>query len=57
MLSRRLFAAGAAAAPAIAAGAAWAEDQPAESTIDRVKRSYDAGARSGPGMLKPPGCI
>jgi polar amino acid transport system substrate-binding protein len=39
MLSRRLFAAGAAAAPAIAAGAARAEDQPAESTIDRVKRT------------------
>ena len=37
MLSRRLFAAGAAGAPAILAGAAQAEDQPAESTIDRVK--------------------
>ena len=30
MLSRRLFAAGAAGAPAILAGAARAEDQPAE---------------------------
>src|SRR5437660_7247088 len=39
MLSRRLFAAGAAVTPAIAAGAARAEDQPVESTIDRVKRS------------------
>src|SRR5207237_4422041 len=38
MLSRRLFAAGAAGAPAILAGAARAEDQPAESTIDRIKR-------------------
>ena len=38
MLSRRLFAAGAAVTPAIAAGAARAEDQPVESTIDRVKR-------------------
>src|ERR1700745_3744310 len=39
MLSRRLFAAGAAGAPAILAGAAQAEDQPAESTIDRIKRA------------------
>src|SRR6201997_5732482 len=39
MLSRRLFAAGAAGAPAILAGAARAEDQPAESTIDRIKRN------------------
>src|SRR5271169_5551976 len=39
MLSRRLFAAGAAGAPAILAGAARAEDQPAESTIDRIKRA------------------
>jgi polar amino acid transport system substrate-binding protein len=39
MLSRRLFAAGAAGAPAILAGAAHAEDQPAESTIDRIKRT------------------
>src|SRR5271169_3424635 len=38
MLSRRLFAAGAAGAPAILAGAARGEDQPAESTIDRIKR-------------------
>ena len=38
MLSRRLFAAGAAGAPAIFAGAARAEEQPAESTIDRIKR-------------------
>src|SRR5438552_10997503 len=38
MLSRRLFAAGAAGAPAILAGAARAEDQSAESTIDRIKR-------------------
>ena len=38
MLSRRLFAAGAAGAPAILAGAARAEEQPAESTIDRIKR-------------------
>src|ERR1700731_2807992 len=38
MLSRRLFAAGAAGAPAILAGAARAEDQPADSTIDRIKR-------------------
>jgi polar amino acid transport system substrate-binding protein len=38
MLSRRLFAAGAASAPAILAGAARAEDQPADSTIDRIKR-------------------
>jgi len=38
MLSRRLFAAGAAGAPAILAGAARAEDQPAGSTIDRIKR-------------------
>jgi polar amino acid transport system substrate-binding protein len=38
MLSRRLFAAGAAGAPAILAGAARAEDQLAESTIDRIKR-------------------
>src|SRR6201998_4333907 len=38
MLSRRLFAAGAAGAPAILAGAARAEDQPVESTIDRIKR-------------------
>src|SRR5262249_18575693 len=39
MLSRRLFAAGAAGAPAILAGAAQAQDQPAESTIDRIKRT------------------
>src|ERR1700739_218839 len=39
MLSRRLFAAGAAGAPAILAGAARAEEQPAESTIDRIKRT------------------
>src|SRR5215813_11266361 len=39
MLSRRLFAAGAAGAPAILAGAAQAEEQPAESTIDRIKRT------------------
>src|SRR6201993_426867 len=39
MLSRRLFAAGAAGAPAILAGAAQAEEQPAESTIDRIKRA------------------
>ena len=39
MLSRRLFAAGAAGAPAILAGAASAEEQRAESTIDRVKRT------------------
>ena len=39
MLSRRLFAAGAAGAPVVLAGAARAEDQPAESTIDRVKRA------------------
>jgi len=39
MLSRRLFAAGAAGAPAVLAGAARAEDQPAESTIDRIKRA------------------
>jgi uncharacterized protein len=32
-------AAGAAGAPAILAGAAHAEDQPAESTIDRIKRT------------------
>jgi len=38
MLSRRLFAAGAAGAPAILAGAARAEEQPADSTIDRIKR-------------------
>src|ERR1700726_3301384 len=38
MLSRRLFATGAAGAPAILAGAARAEDQPAEWTIDRIKR-------------------
>src|SRR5690242_836345 len=38
MLSRRLFAAGAAGAPAIFAGAARAEEQSAESTIDRIKR-------------------
>src|SRR5271168_3109835 len=41
MLSRRLFAAGAGAAagvPAILAGAARAQNQPAESTIDRIKR-------------------
>src|SRR5215468_8471831 len=39
MLSRRLFAAGAAGAPVVLAGAARAEDQAAESTIDRVKRA------------------
>src|SRR5215470_1582089 len=39
MLSRRLFAAGAAGAPVVLGGAARAEDQPAESTIDRVKRA------------------
>src|SRR3974390_1462936 len=39
MLSRRLFAAGAAGAPAILAGAAHAEDQSSESTIDRIKRA------------------
>ena len=39
MLSRRLFAAGAAGAPAVLAVAARAEDQPAESTIDRIKRT------------------
>ena len=39
MLSRRPFAAGAAAAPAILAGAARAEEQPAESTIERIKRT------------------
>src|SRR5260370_3875184 len=38
MLSRRVLAAGAAGDPAILAGAARAEDQPAESTIDRIKR-------------------
>jgi hypothetical protein len=38
MLSRRVFAAGAAGAAAILAGAARAEDQPAESTIERIKR-------------------
>jgi polar amino acid transport system substrate-binding protein len=37
MLSRRLFAAGAAGAPAILTAAARAEDQTAESTIDRIK--------------------
>src|SRR5437764_12723979 len=36
MLSRRLFAAGAAGAPAILAGAARAGDKPGESTIDRI---------------------
>src|SRR6516162_804081 len=39
MLSRRLFAAGAAGTPAILAGTVRAEDQPAESTIDRIKRA------------------
>ncbi len=39
MLSRRLFAAGAAGAPAILADAARAEDRPAELTIDRIKRT------------------
>ncbi|HMD65640.1 MAG TPA: transporter substrate-binding domain-containing protein [Stellaceae bacterium] len=42
MLSRRLFAAGAGAAagvPAILAGAARAQNQPAESTIDRIQRA------------------
>jgi hypothetical protein len=39
MLSRRLFAAGAAGAPAILADAARAEEQPAESIIDRIKRT------------------
>jgi polar amino acid transport system substrate-binding protein len=39
MLSRRLFAAGAAGASAILAGAARAEEQSPESTIDRIKRT------------------
>jgi len=39
MLSRRLFAAGAAGAPAILARTVRAEEQPAESTIDRIKRT------------------
>jgi polar amino acid transport system substrate-binding protein len=42
MLSRRVFAAGvtaAAGAPAIVAGRARAADQPAESTIDRIRRT------------------
>jgi polar amino acid transport system substrate-binding protein len=39
MLSRRLFAAGAAGAPVVLAGAARAEDQPADSTIDRIKNT------------------
>jgi polar amino acid transport system substrate-binding protein len=39
MLSRRLFAAGAASAPAILAGTAWAEEQSPESTMDRIKRT------------------
>jgi polar amino acid transport system substrate-binding protein len=39
MLSRRLFAAGAAGATAILAETARAEEQPADSTIDRIKRT------------------
>jgi polar amino acid transport system substrate-binding protein len=39
MLSRRLFAAGATGAPAILAGTAQTEDQPAEATIDWIKRT------------------
>src|SRR5215471_10449374 len=39
MLSRRLFAAGAAGAPAILVEAARAEEQPPETTIDRIKRT------------------
>src|SRR5260370_18671301 len=49
MLSRRLLAGGAAGAPAIIAGAGRAEDQPAESAIDRIKRGKGLRIAAVPG--------
>src|SRR5215471_5634433 len=49
MLSRRLFAAGAAGAPAILARTVRAEEQPAESTIHRIKQTKTLRIAALPG--------